>query len=543
MSEPWWKGAVIYQIYPRSVLEADPEGRSQRMAGADVPRWGVGDLEGVRRRLDHLVWLGVDALWLSPVFPSPMADFGYDVADYCDIDPLFGSLSTFDRLVADAHDRGLRVLLDWVPNHSSDRHPWFQASRSSRRDTRRDWYFWRHGAADGGPPNNWVSAFGGADSQPDGPLPSAWTYDEATGQWYLHLFLPQQPDLDWSNPEVAEAMKATLRFWLDRGVDGFRADVIHGIGKDPALPDDPPERAGVARSSTNDDPRTHQLLRELRRLVDGYPGDRVMVGEVFLLDTRQVATYYGRPEEPELQLAFNFPPLFAPWDAGHWRQRIDQVVAELDPVGAWPTWVLSNHDNPRHATRYGDRDDRARAAAVLLLGLRGTAFVYAGEELGLRDADVPADRRVDPGGRDGSRAPIPWAPGPGHGWTAGAEPWLPWPPDADRGNVEAQTSDPGSILWLYRRLLGARRSSPALSSGSFAWLDGVGHGAGADGVLAWERRADADRRIVAVSFVDEPVGVAVDGDWVVEVASDGVGEGRPYPGVVSPSQALVLRPA
>ena len=533
---------MIYQIYPRSFLEADPGGRRERMAGVGVPGAGVGDLEGIRRRLDHLAWLGVDAVWLSPVFASPMADFGYDVADYCDIDPLFGSLAVFDQLMADAHDRGLRVLLDWVPNHSSDRHPWFEASRSSRHDAHRDWYYWRDGTADGGPPNNWVSAFRGVDAAPDDSFPPAWTYDEATGQWYLHLFLPQQPDLNWNNPEVVAAMEATLRFWLDRGVDGFRADVIHGIGKDPALPDDPPGRVGVPRSSTNDDPRTHVLLAELRQLLDAYPGDRAMVGEVFLLSTRQVATYYGSPAVPELQMAFNFPPLFAPWDAGAWRQRVDQVVAELGPIDAWPTWVLSNHDNPRHATRYGDRDDRARAAAVLLLGLRGTAFMYAGEELGLRDADVPPERRVDPGGRDGCRAPVPWDGSPGYGWAAGRDPWLPWPPDPGGRNVETERSDPGSILWLYRRLLAARRSSPALRSGSFAWLD-LGPGQGADGALVWERRAAGDRRIVAVSFVDEPVDLAVDGDWVIDVASDGIDEGRPYPGRLGPSQALVLGPA
>jgi alpha-glucosidase len=267
-----------------------------------------------------------------------------------------------------------------------------------------------------------------------------------------------------------------------------------------------------------------------------------MVGEVFLLSTRQVANYYGSPEAPELQMAFNFPPLFAPWEAGAWHQRVDEVLADLGLIDAWPTWVLSNHDNPRHATRYGDRDDRARAAAVLLLGLRGTAFLYAGEELGLRDADVPAGRRVDPGGRDWCRAPIPWTAGPGHGWGAGAEPWLPWPPDPDRRNVASQRNDPGSILWLYRRLLAARRSSAALRTGSFAWLD-AGRDPAADGVLAWERSTEGDRRIVAVSFVDEAVDLTVDGDWTIEVASDGTDDGRPYPGCIGPSQALVLRPA
>ncbi|MDQ4132203.1 MAG: alpha-amylase family glycosyl hydrolase, partial [Actinomycetota bacterium] len=395
MTEPWWKSAVFYQIYPRSFADSDGD--------------GVGDLEGVRAHLDHLRWLGVDAIWICPFYPSPMADFGYDVSDYCDVDPLFGTLDDFDRLLADAHDLGIRVIVDWVPNHTSDQHPWFVESRSSRDNPKRDWYIWRDR------PNNWKAAFGGP----------AWTFDERTGQWYLHLFLPEQPDLDWSNPEVVAAMHDVLRFWLDRGVDGFRVDVVHGLGKDPALPDDPAELT-VPHSSVNDAAETHPLLRELRRLVDGYPGDRVLVGEVYLLDTRRVARYFGAGDE--LHLAFDFTSLYAPWDARAWRERLTEVAALLDPLGAWPTWTLSNHDNSRHRTRYGGSEARARAAAVLLLTLRGAPFLYEGEELGLEDAVVPPERVVDPGGRDPCRAPVPWDPGPTHGWQV-ADPWLPWPPD------------------------------------------------------------------------------------------------------------------
>ncbi|HEX2063265.1 MAG TPA: alpha-amylase family glycosyl hydrolase [Acidimicrobiales bacterium] len=502
MREPWWKSAVVYQIYPRSFADADGD--------------GVGDLEGIRRHLDHVARLGVDAVWLSPFYPSPMADFGYDVADHCDVDPLFGTLEDFDRLLAAVHDLGLRVLIDLVPNHTSDRHPWFVESRSSRTSPKRDWYVWRD------EPNNWTSAFTGE---------SAWTFDAATGQYYLHLFLPEQPDLNWANPEVVAAMEGVMRFWLDRGVDGFRVDVVHGLGKDQAFPDAPTETAHLPWSGQNDHESTHDILRRLRRLVDSYPGDRVMLGEVYLLSTRQVVRYYGTGDE--LHLAFNFVPLFEPWEAARWRQAVQEVEDLFGPARAWPTWVLSNHDNARHRTRYGT-EARARAAAVLLLTLRGTPFVYAGEELGLEDALVPPDRVVDPGGRDGCRAPIPWEPSPGHGWASGPEAWLPWPPDADRRNVEVLEGDPASILHLYRRLLSARRASAALRLGTWRPLEAPA------GVLAYERAHGRDRRVVVVNFSDSPVSFGLDGRWQVEVSSDGGGEGQAYPGRVAPSAAVVL---
>ena len=498
---PWWRRGVVYQIYPRSF--------------ADAIGSGVGDLEGIRRHLDHLVWLGVDALWLSPIYRSPMADAGYDVADHCDVDPVFGDLQTFDRLLAEAHERGLRVLLDWVPNHTSDQHPWFLDARSSRDAAHRDWYVWRDGTPDA-PPNNWLAAFG------TGP---AWTWDEPTGQWYLHLFLPQQPDLDWGNPAVEAAMHDVLRFWLRRGVDGFRADVVHLIGKDPALPDLPP---GTNIVGTHDLPATHPLLRRIRAVLDEFPGERAMVGEVNLRSPQQLARYYGA--EDELHLVFNFAPMDAPWDAGAWREAITTTLEAYAPSGAWPTWVLSNHDTPRHRTRYGGSEARARAAAVLLLTLPGTPFLYAGEELGLEDADVPPSARVDPGGRDGCRAPLPWTPEEGHGWPA--DPWLPFPPDASARSAQVQRDDPSSVLALYRRLLATRRASPALSTGSWHELPAP------DGVLAYERRAGDDRRTVLVSFAGEPAEVPVDG--VVEVASDGRGEGSSFAGVLAPDAAVVL---
>jgi alpha-glucosidase len=503
---PWWRTAVIYQIYPRSFLDTDGD--------------GIGDLEGIRRRLDHLQWLGVDALWLSPVFPSPMADFGYDVADYCDIDPVFGDLAGFDALVEEAHGRGLRVLLDWVPNHTSDRHPWFLESRSARDSPKRNWYIWRDGAGEQ-PPNNWIRSWS--------DLP-AWTWDEATGQWYLHLFLAEQPDLNWAEPEVQAAMHDVLRFWLDRGVDGFRMDVIHCIGKDPALPDDPADMAALSHVPLNDRPETHEHLRGIRTVLDAYPGDRMSVGEVYLLDTADVVTYLA-PDE--LHLAFNFRPLLTGWSARKWRRQIEVAEREHGGAGAWPTWVLSNHDSVRQRSRYGT-EARARAAAVLLLTLRGTPFLYAGEELGLRDADVPADRVVDPGGRDGCRAPMPWDAGPDHGWPV-EDPWLPWPPDAAVENVEVERADPASVLHLYRRLLAARRASPALQAGSLELIDDP-----PDGVVGYVRQLGDDTRTVLINFEDAAVDVDLRGR--VQVASDGIGEGEAWSGRLGPDQAVVLAP-
>ncbi len=497
MNAPWWRAAVVYQIYPRSFLDTSGD--------------GVGDLEGIRRQLDYLVWLGVDAIWLSPIYPSPMADFGYDVADYCDVDPVFGDLAAFDRLLEEAHRRGIRVLMDWVANHTSDRHPWFVASRSSREDPKRDWYIWRD------EPNNWVAAFGG----------SAWTWDEATRQHYLHLFLPEQPDLNWANHEVVEAMHGVLRFWLDRGVDGFRADVIHLIGKDPALPDDPPELLGTSRVGFHDNEVTHELLRGIRKILDGYDGDRVMVGEINLGDSDRIARYYGSADE--LHLAFDFALLYAPWDAASWRRVIAGVLDASRPAGAWPTWVLSNHDQVRARSRYGS-EARARAAAVVMLTLPGTPFLYAGEELGLEQAVIPPERAVDPDGRDGTRAPLPWDETDLHGWAG--DPWLPWPPEPETRNTARQRADEGSILHLYRRLLAARRASPALSLGRLAFLDAP------TSVLAYTRAHDEDRRAVLINFTDAEQRVALPGGWEAELTSDG----RPWePGVMAPSQAVVLR--
>lgn len=489
---PWWESAVFYQIYPRSFADSDGD--------------GVGDLQGIAAHLDYLVELGVDALWLSPFFPSPMADFGYDVSDYCAVDPLFGDLAAFDHLVAEAHRRELRVVIDFVPNHTSDRHPWFLASTSGRQDPHREWYVWRDPGPGGEPPNNWRRAFS------DEP---AWTMDPTTGQYYLHLFLPEQPDLDWNNPAVFDAMADVLRFWTDRGVDGFRADVIHCIGKDPSLPDAPQDLAGLPACIFDHGPGTHECLRRLRKVVDGdHPGEHLLLGETAVFDREQQLSYLGGGDE--LHLGFNFLILHAPWDATAWRREVEAAIAGHDRVGAWPTWVLSNHDVPRHRTRYGT-DARARAAAVALLTLRGTPFIYQGEELGLADAQVPPERTLDPGGRDGCRAPFPWRDAPGGGWTDPA--WLPMPPDAATHSVEAEGADPTSMLNHYRRLLLLRRRTPALVHGDIELLDAP------DGVLRWRRRDRNSPRRSTTSTGAPPAVVEIAVNFTGETVPDAISEG------------------
>jgi alpha-glucosidase len=474
----WWRDAVFYQIYPRSFADANGD--------------GVGDLRGISSRLDHLRGreesLGVDAIWLSPFYRSPMADFGYDVEDHCDVDPVFGSLADFDELLGQAHERGLRVIIDYIPNHTSDRHPWFQASRRSRDDPKRRWYVWRPGR-DGRPPNEWRSEFASV-----GP---AWTLDPATGEWYLHSFLPQQPDLDWGEPEVERAMTDVLRFWLDRGVDGFRADVIYKIGKDPRLRDNPVDIAGPGsvpgRRHDEDWPTTHQRLRRMRRVLKSY-GQRMMVGEVYLLDPHRMARYIrtGR----ELDLAHDFTFLRLPWRAEAFRDHVEAFTALIEPRG-WPTWCLENHDHSRVASRYPG-EGAARVAAMMLLTLRGTPFLYQGQELGLADGEVPPDRVVDVDGRDPVRCPMPWEPpsraGPGAGFTSGS-PWLPLPPEPETRNVRSQLAEPGSVLDLHRRLIAVRRQRLELRRGSLRVVRPA-----PAGVFAYLRRARAGTLLVALNL-------------------------------------------
>lgn len=471
----WWQSAVLYQVYPRSFQDTNGD--------------GVGELRGIIARLPYLAELGVDALWLSPIFTSPMADFGYDIADYTAIDPLFGSLADFDALVREAHARGLKVLLDLVPNHTSIEHPWFKQSGASRHNPKRDWYIWRDGAPGGGPPNNWLSEFGG----------SAWAFDERSGQYYYHAFLPQQPDLNWRNSQLRTAMHEIMRFWLKRGVDGFRVDVIWHLIKDAEFRDDPPNpdfRAGdpeyrrLLHRYSADRPEVHEVIRGLRAVVDKFP-ERLLIGEIYL-PLEQLVAYYGR-ELTGAHLPFNFSLIETPWNACAVAQLIDRYEALL-PAGAWPNWVLGNHDRPRVASRIGAR--QARVAAMLLLTLRGTPTLYYGDEIGLPQVPIPPGRVRDPAAglaRDGCRTPMPWDTSQFAGFSP-APPWLPLNEDAASRNVASERNDPGSLYNLYRRLIGLRRRHPALAIGSYRPLPAEGD------VLAYLREQEDQRFLVALNF-------------------------------------------
>jgi alpha-glucosidase len=456
----WWQSGSIYQVYPRSFQDSNGD--------------GVGDLRGIGERLEYLQWFGIDAIWLSPIFRSPMADFGYDVADYTDVDPMFGTLADLDALIEGVHRRGMRLLLDFVPNHTSDRHSWFLDARSSRSADHRDWYIWRDPLPGGGPPNNWQANFGG----------SAWEWDEATGQYYFHSFLKEQPDLDWTNPALRQAMADVLRFWFARGIDGFRIDVINLIAKKRELM----PASGTSRQIWGDERRIQELVRGIRQVANEF-GDRVLIGEIWLPLGKLVA-YYGT-DLTGLHLPFNFQLLLLPWSAARIGAAI-RTYEGLLPAGAWPNWVLGNHDRPRIASRVGAA--QARVAAVLLLTLRGTPTIYYGDELAMADVAVPPADQRDPQGlrggdsRDPGRTPMRWDDGPNAGFSDG-RPWLPIGPEVETINVRAESEDASSMLSLYRRLLELRRSEPALHSG--AWQEvGV-----ARSVLAY-LRTDADRRFL-----------------------------------------------
>jgi alpha-glucosidase len=484
----WWKHGVFYQIYPRSFMDSNGD--------------GIGDLQGIIDRLDYLTYLGVDVIWISPIYPSPMADFGYDVSDYTGVHPMFGDMDTFDRLLEQAHGRGLRVVLDYVPNHTSDQHPWFVQSRSSRDNPRRDWYIWKDARPDGSPPNNWHSLFGG----------SAWEWDEETGQYYLHSFLKEQSDLNWRNPQVVEAMHDVLRFWLDRDVDGFRVDAILCCAKHPDFPDNPPIQAdspfaafGMTQAplyNTNQ-PEVHDIVRGFRQVTDSYDGDRVLIGEVGIPDLVELVKYYGEGLD-EFQIPFNFATLFAPWDARVLRQAITNYYALL-PQDATPNFVFGNHDFPRPATRCGLANHRS--VGMLLLTLWGIPTVYYGDELGMENVPISPDRVRDPAmirigdagqGRDPERTPMQWDDSPNAGFApAGVEPWLPVSKDYERVNVEAERRDATSTLSFYRRLLGLRREMPALYRGEFAFVEGT-----PEDVLAYARSADGKQALVVVNSGD-----------------------------------------
>ncbi|APH70494.1 alpha-amylase family glycosyl hydrolase [Aquibium oceanicum] len=480
----WWKRGIVYQIYPRSFQDTNGD--------------GIGDLEGIRRRLDYLAWLGVEAIWISPFYPSPMADFGYDVCDYRGVDPMFGTMEDFERLVEDAHARDLKVILDFVPNHTSEEHPWFRQSRQSRDNDRRDWYIWRDPAPNGGPPNNWISNFGG----------SAWQWDEATGQYYYHAFLKEQPDLNWRNREVREAMYDAMRFWLDRGVDGFRVDVIWHLIKDaefrgnPPNPSFQPSQAEINRFlqvHSADQPEVHEVIAEMRSVLQEYP-ERVLIGEIYLPLERLVA-YYGE-DLKGAHLPFNFQLLQASWRA----EEIARLIVEYEdklPDGGWPNWVLGNHDQKRIAARVGL--EQARLAGMLLLTLRGTPTMYYGDEIGLGEVQIPPEAVQDPWeknepglgvGRDPARTPMQWEDGANAGFTAG-KPWLPLAADNGDCNVACLRDDKNSILSLYHQLIHFRQRHPALSVGSFELSGAEGN------VLAFERRHGDERFRIVLNFSKE----------------------------------------
>ncbi|GAA4959016.1 alpha-glucosidase [Nonomuraea thailandensis] len=512
----WWRAAVIYQVYLRSFADRDGD--------------GVGDLPGLLGRLDYLRELGVDAVWLSPFHPSPLADFGYDVSDYEAVDPAYGTLADFDELVHAAHERGIRVLIDLIMNHTSVAHPWFAESSSDRAAPKRDWYIWADPRPGNEPPNNWLSSF-----ERCGP---AWTYHPETRQCYLHSFTPGQPDLNWRNPEVRAAMRRVWRFWLDRGVDGFRIDVAHRLLKDAGLRDNPAELAHARRHTVHptlrmrnlDLPETLQVLRELRRTLDEY-GGKLALGEVPISDDRRLADYFGGDG---MHTAFHLAFWEQPWQAAAFRRTVDGLAAAMRP-GALPTYALATHDIPRSASRYGAA--RARVAAMMALTLRGIPCVYYGEEIGMTDAPPPDALDVD--GRDGQRTPMQWD-ATGLGFTAG-KPWMPFAPGQAEVNVAAQQDDPGSLLRLYRRLIAYRRASPALRGGDYRSVEA------GDDVFAYLRSAPGERLLVALNFASRPAAAVLSGlpgEGLAEVSTGDRPAGSAVglrPLRLAPGEGLIIR--
>ncbi|HLN17663.1 MAG TPA: alpha-amylase family glycosyl hydrolase [Acidimicrobiales bacterium] len=521
----WWQPGVLYQIYPRSYGDSNGD--------------GIGDLQGVIDHLDHLEWLGVDGIWLSPTMPSPNADWGYDVADYCDVDPVYGSMEVLDRLIAEAGERGIRVLLDLVPNHTSSNHRWFVDAQSSRHSPYRDWYVWRDPLPDGSAPNNWVSSFGGP----------AWTLDDRTGQYYLHNFLPEQPDLDWWNDKVRDAFDDILRFWFDRGIAGFRIDVCTMIIKDVELRDNPPSGPddpfviqvfGQRPVYNANRPETHDVFRRWRRLAESYDQPRLLLGETSVEDLQVLITYYGDGTD-ELHLAFNFVFLEENFVAEDLRHVVEHTETLLPPA-AWPVWVGSNHDISRLSSRWAEGDPaRTRLALLMLLTLRGTAVLYQGDEIGLTDTVLEREDLRDPvgmrywpyyPGRDPERTPMHWSGEPGGGFCpADVRPWLPLG-DVAACNVEDQRGDPDSVLEFTRRVIALRRDSPDLRLGAYASLPSP------TGVWAWRR---GDGTTVALNFTDQEVTVEGLPGRVVLSTARPAREGEAGPTLVlGPAEGVVV---
>jgi alpha-glucosidase len=507
----WWREGVLYQIYTRSFADSNGD--------------GVGDLHGVIARLDYLQWLGIDGIWLTPITVSPDKDFGYDVADYREVQPAFGDLAVADQLIAESGRRGITVVLDVVPNHTSDQHPWFLDSRSSRQSRHRDWYVWADPRPDGKVPNNWVSAFGG----------SAWTLDERTGQYYLHQFMPEQPDLNWWNPGVRDAFDDILRFWFDRGVAGFRIDVANGIVKDRQLRDNPTVSAQGPLVTFNANlPEVHEVFQRWRRLANGYSPPRFLIGETGVPDLTHLGRYYGADDE--LHLAFNFAFLEAPFQASALRGVIEATEKAL-PTSAWPVYTASNHDVSWFPTRWCKGDEaKVRCALLALLTLRGTPFLYYGDEIGMRDTPITdiQDRAGAGNGRsrDPERTPMPWTSAPGAGFTtATARPWQPLG-DVTAVNVADQRRDPGSVLSFVRDLIAFRRTSADLRSGTYASMPAP------PGAWAWHRGGGTT---VALNLSEAEV--RVDGvNGAVRIATDRDREGQNVHGALTlgPWQGAVI---
>ena len=507
----WWRDGVLYQIYPRSYMDTNAD--------------GIGDLRGITERLDHLQWLGVEGIWLDPIMVSPNDDWGYDVADYVDVDPALGTLADADTLIEEASKRGIRVILDLVPNHTSDRHPWFLDAKSSRDSRYRDWYVWADPKPDGSYPNNWTMAFD--------PRRPAWTFDEPSGQYYLNQFLSSQPDLNWWNEEVRDAFDAILRFWFDRGVAGFRIDVCHSVIKDRELRDNPPatpedhwyvQLMGQRSLYNACRPEVHDVIRRWRKLADSYDPPRVLIGETYVLEPEAFASFYGNGDE--LNLAFNFMLIHSKFEGPQLRDAIEHAERLL-PGHAWPVWTGGNHDNHRFPTRWCEDDPlRTRAALVMLMGLRGTPFLYYGDEIGMIDTDVPPDRILDPVGvfhgprmgRDNERTPMHWTPDEGAGFSSpGIEPWLPYG-DYRAYNVADQRHDPASALSLTRDLIGLRDALPELREGGYASLPAPN-----DDVWVWRR---GERTIVACNLSADAVTVGSAGPGDIRISTNRARDGE-----------------
>ena len=533
----WWQKGIIYQIYPRSYQDSNGN--------------GIGDLNGIRQRLDYIKSLNVHAIWLSPIYPSPMFDFGYDVADYCNIHPMFGTMADFDSLLEKIHDMGMKLILDLVPNHSSSEHPWFIESRQSRDNPKRDWYIWRDPAPDGGPPNNWLSFFGGP----------AWTYDDATGQYYLHQFVTQQPELNYRNPEVLAAMLDVMRFWLDKEVDGFRIDVIWLMLKDDEFRDEPenPDWDGVnpfnriQHIRTMNLPGVHDIIRKMRSVLDEY-NQRMMVGEVYLPNL-DLVKYYGNPRPDgkldECHLPFNFQLIQMEWNAEIVRMAVAAYESAL-PANGWPNWVMGNHDQHRIATRLGN--EQARVANMLLMTLRGTPTTYYGEEIGMENVIIPPEFIQDPQalnqpdiahivGRDPERTPMLWDDSPNAGFSdEGTIPWLPIAADYASKNVIQQESDPASMLNFYRALTTLRSTEPALSVGMYQGLE-----LEEQDVYAYRKQGiQSDDFLVVLNFSSNPRIVdlnAVSFKAKIEISTNmqRIGETDLGNLILDPNEGLILR--